>query len=123
MKRRKQFVALSLAAILAWGGVFSSADPLSSVHAEEAQTELPTGQTMDEPTNPSAYAEMSQTSSTSGGDGSVSGNIASLFARSAEMDGGALDFSAIKNDAGKVPAGVYGNNVVSVTFTSTALLK
>lgn len=134
MKRRKQFVALSLAAILAWGGVFSSADPLGSVHAEEAQTELPTGQTMDEPTNPSADTEMSQTSSTSGGDGSVSGNIASLFARStAPIERGAFDFSSWNMTEGApdkngnpvylISPGTYTStgNVVSIEFVGKGM--
>lgn len=134
MKRRKQFVALSLAAILAWGGVFSSADPLGSVHAEEAQTELPTGQTMDEPTNPSADTEMSQTSSTSGGDGSVSGNIASLFARStAPIERGAFDFSSWNMTEGApdkngnpvylISPGTYTStgNVVSIVFVGKGM--
>lgn len=133
MKRRKQFVALSLAAILAWG-VFSSADPLGSVHAEEAQTELPTGQTMDEPTNPSADTEMSQTSSTSGGDGSVSGNIASLFARStAPIERGAFDFSSWNMTEGApdkngnpvylISPGTYTStgNVVSIEFVGKGM--
>ena len=125
MKRRKQFVALSLAAILAWGGVFSSADPLGSVHAEEAQTELPTGQTMDEPTNPSADTEMSQTSSTSGGDGSVSGNIASLFARStAPIERGSIDFAKLPWEGTNLgELGPYGNDVISMYLTGKGVEK
>ncbi len=49
MRRKKQFVALSLAAILAWGGVFPVSNPISSVRAEEAQTEL----SVDDSTTPS----------------------------------------------------------------------
>ena len=125
MKRRKQFVALSLAAILAWGGVFSSADPLGSVHAEEAQTELPTGQTMDEPTNPSADTEMSQTSSTSGGDGSVSGNIASLFARSTSpIERGSIDFAKLPWEGTNLgELGPYGNDVISMYLTGKGVEK
>lgn len=116
------------------GGVFSSADPLGSVHAEEAQTELPTGQTMDEPTNPSADTEMSQTSSTSGGDGSVSGNIASLFARStAPIERGAFDFSSWNMTEGApdkngnpvylISPGTYTStgNVVSIEFVGKGM--
>lgn len=107
------------------GGVFSSADPLGSVHAEEAQTELPTGQTMDEPTNPSADTEMSQTSSTSGGDGSVSGNIASLFARStAPIERGSIDFAKLPWEGTNLgELGPYGNDVISMYLTGKGVEK
>ena len=49
MKRRKQFVALSLAAVL----VFGSISPISSVYAEELQTETSTELSVEPGTEPS----------------------------------------------------------------------
>lgn len=131
MKRMKQFVALSLAAVLAWGGVYSSAEPLSRVHAEEAETELSTGQSADTPTNP--FTDTGS-DSTSGGNGSVSVNGISLFARStAPIEKGAFDFASWEMTEGApdknnnpvflISPGTYTStgNVVSIEFVGKGM--
>lgn len=56
MKRKKQFVALLLVAVLVFGGVFPAFHPMSNVYAEEAQTEQQTDTSDEQQTEPSTEA-------------------------------------------------------------------